>query len=114
MGGCSSTVDESDKAASAASKRIDRENAKDFASNVEKIKILLLGAGESGKSTVFKQMRLLYGQVVNILNYFCCLMLSRNTRMMRKCRIVSSFIKIFWRHWSGCAELLVKCILKTH
>ena len=115
MGACASNVDDEERSAIEASKRIDRENQKDYVSNAEKIKILLLGkriihllftvlfvtielssllwrykllifalemfltscpfaywlhdnagAGDSGKSTIFKQLRRLYGEVRNL------------------------------------------------
>ena len=40
---------------------IDAQQARDSLNEAAKVKILLLGAGNSGKSTVCKQMRLLYG-----------------------------------------------------
>lgn len=93
MGGCSSTVDEDEREAIETSKKIDKENAKDYLKNSEKIKILLLGAGDSGKSTIFKQMRLLYGEVceksTQQSNVFY-----RLIQMMKECLFVYLFIKM--------------------
>lgn len=43
------------------SKEIDAQNAKDLEADAKVCKLLLLGAGESGKSTLFKQIMTIYG-----------------------------------------------------
>ena len=64
---------EEDKARLAASRALEEQMAAQHKKESEKIKLLLLGAGESGKSTVFKQMKVIYGKQYSESERAACL-----------------------------------------
>ena len=61
MGACGSSMTPEEREAKRRSRALERRMSLDNNVEEEKIKLLLLGAGESGKSTIFKQMRIMYG-----------------------------------------------------
>ncbi|GAA5842210.1 hypothetical protein JCM11251_000129 [Rhodosporidiobolus azoricus] len=58
--GCGQSIDAEAAQQASASKRIDEELKRAKAEDQQTVKCLMLGAGESGKSTLLKQIRLLY------------------------------------------------------
>lgn len=58
--GCCASVEESDSAGKLRNEEIDGQLRMEKLSSKNEVKMLLLGAGESGKSTLLKQMKLIY------------------------------------------------------
>mmetsp|Transcript_197 Transcript_197/g.247 ORF Transcript_197/g.247 Transcript_197/m.247 type:complete len:375 (-) Transcript_197:1670-2794(-) len=61
MGICQS-LSEDEKKEAAQTKKIEKQMKKDNEEQNQIVKLLLLGAGESGKSTLFKQMQIIFGK----------------------------------------------------
>lgn len=70
---------------------------KDLKIQMNEVKILLLGAGESGKSTVFKQMK-----IINISDY------TMNERVDFKEHIAYNILTEFKMLIEGCEKLQIK------
>jgi len=62
MGNCISEDDPN----AIRSKQLDRENKRDFKQQQSITKLLLLGTGESGKSTIVKQMKIIVNAQNNV------------------------------------------------
>lgn len=62
MGACGSKLTAEERAELIRSKELEQRAKKEQIAEASKLKLLLLGAGESGKSTLFKQMKILFTQ----------------------------------------------------
>ena len=90
MGCTASTLEGNDKNAIERSKQLDRQLKVDGEKAAREVKLLLLGAGESGKSTIVKQMTIIHKSGYNDEERRCYIPIIYDNILMSICSIIQA------------------------